>query len=205
MGNVGEKIKRAYKKVGVHYTVLGTNPLVSGEYLMFEPNSQVTKPFIREYFLEASFQYDTEADAGCAVKFDDGRAFILMNKTPSILKNTTIYHDVVLYKCNVSGELQRPSGETVYNAAYEPTQVFETLDSGVYATLADNMGEAEIEQFQWPGQVETTSKFLHIPSCYGVQPLDRYVVGSGEYYKVEQVERRRFDQVDVAWCVEDTR
>ena len=67
------------------------------------------------------------------------------------------------------------------------------------------MAYSDIEQYEPPGQVVTYSKLLFISKNYGAKPLDRYKCSSGEYYKVEEVESNRFDNVDMCWLVEDTR
>ena len=91
---LGDDIKAAYTDVGAAYSASRLGPTTSGEvetgYLDFELNRQVTKPFIREYFIEASLPYDSETVVGDVIEFTaDGRLFLLMNKTPEMFENQT--------------------------------------------------------------------------------------------------------------------
>jgi hypothetical protein len=89
---LGADIKEVYTDVGAAYSATRIGPGVSGEletgYLDFELNRQVTKPFIREYFIEASLPYDTVSAVGDVIEFTaDGRKFLLMNLTPDLFEN----------------------------------------------------------------------------------------------------------------------
>ena len=106
-----DSVKRTIESVGTALTILRDGGDVTGEYCDVEPNSQVTKPFVREFFLEASLVFDTEVVPGDVVQFDDGRKLLVMNSTPAQFRNEVITNEAVLYKCNVSGELWRSSGE----------------------------------------------------------------------------------------------
>ena len=62
---VAERIKAVVQKVGSAFTILGYDGSEgSTEYLDIRPNTQATKPFIREFFLEAALCYDTDAVSG---------------------------------------------------------------------------------------------------------------------------------------------
>jgi len=119
---IGPDIKEAIQEVGATFHVLRDGGNLSGEWLDISPNAQVTKPFIREYFQEAAFYYDTLAIPGDVIVLDEtSDPFVIMNLTPTLFENTTIENAGVLYKCNKSGELWRPSGETVSSGETDST------------------------------------------------------------------------------------
>jgi hypothetical protein len=202
--DVGEDIKAAYIEVGVSYEVLRDSIISSGEYLIYESNAQVTKPFIREYFLEASLPYDTSGEVGDVLRFRNGTCFLLMNKTPSEVEDVTIEYGAVLYKANVSGELRRPSGEVWNTQTYHKEPVFEVVKTDCYALLTESLFRYELSEEDF-GNLLVTKDEMYIPKRYGAQINDRYSPRSGEYYKISTVKTRGFPGVDIVILEEDTR
>jgi len=206
--SIGFDIADVFTEIGTQFNikVASVEADVTGGYLDFEMNRQVTKPFIREVFLECFFAYDTLVEAGDVIEFQDGtgRRFMVMNKTQENFENEAILYEGVLYKCNVSGELSRPSGE-VFDSNYRQTTAWESIRTEAFALLSDRLFGTDLEQDEPVGQFNIESQLLYLPHSYGVQQLDRYSPRSGEYYKVETIATRRFDQVDVCYLAEDTR
>lgn len=201
---VAEDIKKAYIEVGVKYNVFRENLIGSGEYLFYEENRQVTKPFIRESFLEASIPYDTSGESGDILKFDDGRNYILMSKTPSLIENEIIEFGVTLYKANVSGELSRPSGEAWDSQTYHKVPVFEIMKTNCFSLLTESLFRYEMVEKEI-GNLLVSKDELYVPKYYGIQINDRYSPRSGEFYKVSTIKTRGFVGVDVVEVEEDTR
>lgn len=203
--DIGEDIKKAYIEVGTSYDVLRNNSLVgSGEFLTYDLNAQVTKPFIREYFLEASLPYDTSGEAGDVLLFRGGDCFLLMNKTAFELENLPLEYSCVLYKANVSGEIRRPSGEAWNTQTYHKEQVYDVVRTSCYALLTESLFRYELSEQDF-GQLTISKDELYIPKCYGIKVHDRYSPVSGEYYKVSTVKTKGFPGVDVVSLEEDTR
>ena len=203
-------IKNGLRKAGISITILRDSGDVTGEYANVEPNQQVTKPFIKEFFLEALMSYDTVAIPGDVIEFDtSGDRYLLMNKIPSFVKNAVILNDGVLYKCNISGELFRPSGEDAWDSEYRKRTQWETVsgDTGLtcHALQTEPLHGIEIESDNELGQIGIENHELYVSSSFGIRQLDRFQPGSGEYYKVSSVKKRRFPGVDVALLEEDTR
>lgn len=203
-------IKTALEKAGVGYTIIRGTGNISGEYLDQETNDQVTKPFIREFFIETLFSYDTEIVPGDVVNFDEtGDDFLVMNKTPSLVKDEVILYDGVLYKCNVSGELYRPSGEAVWGSNYRKETSWELVsgETGTtcYGLQTEPLHGIEVEIDDQLGQIGLENHELYISSSFNVKPLFRYQTVSGEYYRVSSVKERRYPGVDVILLEEDTR
>jgi hypothetical protein len=207
---LGDDIKAAYIDVGTRYSACRRGPGLSGEletgYLDFTLNRQVTKPFIREYFIEAALPYDTEVIVGDVLEFTaDGRKFLVMNLTPEMFENQSYEYQGVLYKCNVeSGKLERSSGES-WDSNYRKVPNWVEIDDNVPALQAESLYGHSLEADIELGQLGLEKFELYIPSTYGIQVKDRWTPVSGEWYMVTTVKARRFDGVDVAELREDRR
>jgi hypothetical protein len=197
-------IKLVLEEIGTSFVVKRDSGDVAGGYLDYEMNRQVTKPFIREFFLEATFQHDSAATNGDVVEFSDGRRFLVMNDSPENFENELISREVVLYMCNVSGELLRESGE-LWDVNYRSGVSWQSIRSNCYASLTSRLFGTDLQQDEELAQIGIESQVLYLPSSLGARSLDRYQPASGEYYKVEQVIHRYFPSVDVCYLAEDTR
>lgn len=203
--SVGIDIKDVLAEIGTSFSILRPNSgEYAAEYLDYESNSQVTKPFIREHFLEAILPYDTNVIAGDIIRFSDDREFIVMNSSPENLFDESIGKEAVLYKCNVSGEILRASGE-VRDSNYRVHTVWISVKDVAYGLLTPKMFGTDLLQDELAGQIDIQGLILYVPSNYEIKMLDRYRPSSGEFYKVEVIEKRQFESVDVCHLVEDTR
>ena len=204
---LGEDIRLTLDDVGYDFTILRDSGNVVGEHLITKSNSQTTKPFIREFFLDAMFEDLTQVNAGDIVQIDVTKlVYLVVNKTPYVFENEIIKWDGVLYKCNVSGELFRPSGENSYDSqTYQVSPVWETIKANCYALQTESLFGNDLEENQALGQFGIKAHELFLPGTVDIQVLDRYQPVSGEYYKVETLAKRRFNNVVVATLSEDTR
>lgn len=205
---IAADLKEVFEEVGISYKILRDSGDVSGEFLDFEPNEQITKPFIREYFLEVSLASDTEAIGGDVVEFlpsgETGDKYLLMNKTADIFENEIIKYDGVLYKVNVSGEILRSSGE-VWDDNYRKGYGFKVVKTTAYGLQVEPLFGGELEDNTDLALIGLEKHELYVPSSYGIQELDQYISNSGEYYRVESIKARRYKGVDVIILGEDTR
>lgn len=207
---IGPDLKEAIEEIGTAVDIFqngDSSSLVSGEYIIFKANTQATKPFIREFFLEAEISYDSESKAGDVLNFSTtGNKYIIMNSTPVLFENEVIKNDIVLYKCNVSGEILRISGESSWNrTTMRKSPSWQSIKANAYALQTEGIyGNADLPEAPL-GAIPKIRYELYIPQAYGIRELDRYQTASGEYYRVEAVFHRRFDKVDVAVLQEDTR
>lgn len=203
--SIGSKLKsKVYEKLGTAFTIIRDSGDVTGEYLVYEINRQVTKPFIREFFLEAELAYDTAAVIGDVLQLDDGRVFLVMNKTADHFKNAPINQGCVFYKCNVSGEILRPSGE-VWDSQYRKKQQWETIKENCYALETESLFGHDLDTDEELGMLGLKKDELYIPSSVNIRVGDRHQPASGEYYRVEVIKKRRFSGVDVCELGEDHR
>jgi hypothetical protein len=204
--SIGPDIKEAIWDVGVFYDILLPVTLPDQEKLVYKGNAQATKPFIREFFLEATLSYDTLVIPGAVIKISTSAVpYIIMNKTPSLFEDAVIENKVVLYKCNVSGELARISGEVGWNPSYKKTPVFEVIRASAYALQTEILAGSGIRTEQEIGAISTDRQDLYVPTYYDIKELDRYTPVSGENYMVKAVKKRLYDNVDVCELVPDRR
>ena len=204
---LGFDIAEALSDVGYNFTVFRDSGNISGEYLITKANAQITKPFIREFFLEGMFEYETNVVAGDVVRIDEtGICYLVVNKTPYVFENEIIKYDAILYKCNVSGELFRPSGEGYHDPqTYRISTVWNTIKQNCYALQTESLFGNNLDTDEELGELGIKNHELYVPLSIGIQSLDRYQPVSGEYYKVETVLKRRFNNVVVATLSEDMR
>lgn len=203
---IGIDVKEVFEEVGTKYTILHEgNANNSGEYLVYELNRQVTKPFVREYFLEAEIPYDTDVVVGDCVIFDDERRFLVMNKTPEQFENEVVLYSSVLYRTNIDARILRASGEQDWDANYRMIDNWETVVDSVDVLITESLYGHDIETDVELGQFGLENHEMYVPAWIGVLALDRIEWTSGEFYKVQVVKRRRYDGVDVVELAEDTR
>jgi hypothetical protein len=78
-------------------------------------------------------------------------------------------------------------------------------DSPIYGLMSDRLFGSALETSARVGQDQLWRIDLYLPKWYDIQPLDRLIVSSTEYYKVETIESYNFPGSIVALLVEDTR
>ena len=201
--SLGTDLKETYEEIGIKVIVDGSGE----EYIDYAPNAQVTKPFIREFFIEGSIPYDTTQVVGSIVRFDIfNKDYMVMNLTPESLENEVYEYSGVYYMCNVSGEILRPSGEAVWNDEdYRKDTVFELITGEAYGLQTEPLSGTDLDAQSELGNLMIQNEELYIPSKYGIRVLDRYQPVSGEYYIVKTVLDRRFSGIDVCELGEDNR
>lgn len=205
MSEIGIDIKEVFEEVGNYYTIIheGIENL-SGEYLVYELNRQVTKPFVREYFLEAEMAYDTQALVGDILLFDDGRKFLVMNVSPEMFENVDILYSSVLYRANVDANIWRSSGED-WDANYLKSSQWTPVVLDTPILITESLYGHDLETDEELAQFGLEKHEAYAPSYLGIEPLDRIEWASGEFYKVEVIKTRRYDGMDVLELAEDTR
>jgi len=199
---LGADIKEVIDDVGVPITILRDAGNITGEHVKTKLNAQVTKPFIREFFGEAWLAYDTQAIAGDYIQVSDGRIFIIMNKTPKLFEGCVIRYNAVIYKCNVVGTIRRPSTSYV---SYSTTTSWNTIKSNVNALITESLFGNELDQDDELGALGLSSNDMYIPNSLGVKVLDRFKISSNEYYQIETIKARRFENIDLVGLGEDNR
>ena len=204
----GTSVKRHIQRVGVVVSMVdpAQRDGVSGEYVIIEPNSQITKPFIRGFFKEATFAHDTVIGSGDVVKIDLlNQDFLVMNNDVEGLGNSALESLGVLHRCNVSGEILRASGEETRDNQYRLSPQFQVIASGCFALQTEPLFGGGLEEEEQLGYLGIEKHELYIPSRYGLDLNDRWQPTSGEYYKVVNIRGRRYDGVDVVELEEDNR
>jgi len=173
------------------------------EYLTYTPNSQVTKPFIREHFLEVAFESETQVVAGDIITFvasDD--SYLVMNNSPDFFEDEVIRYLAVLYKTNVLVDMLRPQNTTVnYHTSHSFVSRHTAQKALIYAPLFGNVGDiTDI------GMYSQEKNELYIPNAYGLRMGDRIVLQeTDEVFAVTACIPRRYPNICFAMLSEDTR
>lgn len=199
-------ISDVLKEVGVSFTIERVGIPISDiiEYLTYVPNSQVTKPFVREFFLECVFVADTQVVIGDIITFViTNNSYLVMNLTPDLFENEVIRNLAVLYKTNALIDIYHPQFSTV---GYDTTFNFQLLYSEQKALIAESLF-GNIDAFdEHLGSYNLKKSQLYLPQGYNLEEQDRIIVHNTlETYQVETVIKRRFPNVIVADLGEDTR
>ena len=205
---LGPDIKEVYTELGSDISIINRIPIITNQKVIYEINAQGTKPFIREHHLDCTFPYDTSVETGDIIMMTStGRYYMIMNKTPELFENNVVEYSGVLYYCNIplTAHIVRPievrDAET-YNMISGWTVV---EDSPIYGLMSDRLFGSALEDSGRVGQNQLWRIDLYLPKWYDIQPLDRLIVSSTEYYKVETTESYNFPGSIVALLVEDTR
>ncbi len=208
MASVGSKLVKVFKKVGVPFEKVVDGGNQSGEYLVYEPN-RGTGSFLREFFVDASLPYNTPIRAGdIVIVSPDSFPYLVTNKVSEAFRGEVVETPVTLYKCNVSGELWRSSGE-VRDAQYHTVPNWVRTKSNAYGLLSEYRSNNTLIEDSPIGQIAEGEQILMLPDSYQPKPLDRYVVFSGEnsaeYYKIGVVRKRILGGLVVCQITEDTK
>jgi hypothetical protein len=203
---IGPDIKEAIGEVGVAFTILRDSGDITGEFLQYKPNAQVTKPFIREFFLEAMACYDTVIVSGDTIEFNaTGDRFLVMNSTPKMFENAAISFDTVLYKTNVVVDIYRPDDSGVRDNQYHKDTVWNLVKADVNVLMTSPLFGISLETDLEIGLIGLKLMELYIPDSVGLQVLDRLVISPDEYFRVEAIKSRRYAAVSVCDVGEDDR
>jgi len=205
--SLGDDLKEVFSDVGTAFTILRDAGNISGEYLIYEINRQVTKPFVREFFYESEFAYDTEAVPGDVIEFDaDSRRFLIANLTDSHFEDGPIEKEGVLYKCNISsGRLWRASGEDWDDTSYRKIEDFQIIHDNVNALMTEGLYGHELEEDEEIGQITREGHEVYLSGDLLPQALDIWEPTSGEFYEVRTIKTRRYENIKVLEVSEQTR
>jgi hypothetical protein len=206
---IGPDIKEAIVEVGLAYTIIRDSGNVAGNYLTAKPNEQVTKPFIREFFLEAQITYDSPMIAGDIIEFDTtGDRYVVMHFTPTLFENVIIRYESVLYKTNVKVSILRP-GERRNPNTYVMETYWDIIKQDIDLLLTTPLFGQDLETAEELGLLGIETHEIWCPSSYGIQHLDRIRItsgiGAGNYWRAEAVRKYRFEACDVVKVGEDVR
>ena len=202
---IGSDIKEVLQDVGVAITILRDSGNVTGEFAFTKSNAQVTKPFIREFFLEGQVAYDTQLVVGDIIQMNtSGKVFMVMNLTPDLLENTIFRHQVVFYMCNLLVDVLRPSDDD-FDQRYRSARSWSFIARQKYCLITTPLYGHELSSDDEIGKLGIEVHEMYVPSSLGIKALDRIQISSLQYYKVEAVKPRRFEAVDVLELREDNR
>lgn len=204
---LGPDIKEVYDELGAEITIVNRDTVVT-EKILYEMNSQATKPFIREHHLDCTFHYQTNLSTGDIIQVTETeRYYMVMNKTPELFENSVVEYTGIMYLCNipVNAHIMRPI-EIRDAESYDMISGWSVVrDAPVYGVLSDRVFGSALDAGVTVGQAQLWRIDLYLPKWYNIQPLDRLVISEEEYYKIEQIESYNYPGCVVAMLTEDTR
>ncbi len=204
---IGPDIREAIIEVGSAITILRSAGNVTGEYLKYKLNAQVTKPFIQEFFLEADIPYDTGIVVGDVVQINvTTTRYLVMNLIAEMFENEVIKYAGVFYKCNVLVDLKRPTEDDWDDTqTYHRQTTWTTYGGAINALITTPLYGHDLVTDEELGMLGLERHEMYIATSEGVEQLDRVRLSAHEYYRVETVKKRRYSAVDVLEIGEDTR
>ncbi len=203
---LGPDIAEVYDELGSSVNIIGRNPAIS-EKIIYDINAQGTKPFVREHHLDCTFPYNTEAVVGDILYITSiARYYLVMNLTPELFEDSIVEYSGVIYLCNLplTAHIVRPV--EVRDPEYDIVSGWQVVvDSPIYGLVSDRVFGSEIEGNTQEGQSQNWRIDLYLPKTYEIKPLDRLIISSTEFYKIETIEAYNYPGVNVALLVEDNR
>ncbi len=206
MAGIGVDISEVITELGVEVEIL-RSPTNITEKIIYDMNSQATKPFIREFHRDGSFGYLTNIVTGDVLFIPaTGEHLLVMNKTPDMFENEIVEYASVLYKCNFGpgAKISSPSG-VVRDENYQLVEGWVDKVPVAFGIIADKLQGSNIDQEEPVGQIQIWAIEAFVPASYDVKPLDRLYISPTEYYKIEKVEKYRYPNILVLDLAEDTR
>jgi len=207
MTTMGEDIKGCVlQEAGIAFTILRDSGDVTGEYTLLAGNAQVTKPFIREFFLEGVVAYDSVLVSGDVLQINQtGTKYLVANVTPDMLLNSIFQNSIVLYKSNLTVDVLRPSEGDYSTQTYHRETHWSYIARSQPVLITTPLYGHDLVTDEEIALLSIETHEMYIPTSVGVQVLDRIRVSSTEYYRVESVKPRRYEGLDVVELGEDQR
>jgi hypothetical protein len=121
---------------------------------------------------------------------------------PEFFEGDPVETGASLFRVNVTGSIQREG--TTRDGQYRLIDGFSDVYSGIPGTLMDDMARSFTSEERM-FSIQELRKGVIIQSGYNVKTGDRFAVSASEYYRVEVIERNRFEGLIVCYLAEDTR
>ena len=205
--SLGDDVKAAYVDTGTGYVITRSGERKSSpEFCSYDVPEQVVRPFPREFLLEASLPFDTIANEGDIIKFNDGRHFLILSKIGVQFADDVYEYTAQIVKCNItSGRILRSTSET-WNYQYHKVPVWSVIHEGVKAVFTESLVGNTLDDRAEAALLTTLNMDLYVSdSNYDIQVMDRFQPVSGESYRVDVIRKRVFPNVILAQLTEDTR
>jgi len=203
--SIGSDIEDVLEELGSSIVILRDSGNIEGEFATIETMSQATKPLVISFFKNCTLSYATSVVQGDIINFETtDDKYLVTTLNAEEFENSIITKEGILYLCNVSGELLRPSGEIWNTHTYHKEQAFEVIKSNCYALLVNPEFRNKLVEEE-SVMVSMEEDEIYLPSSVGISINDRYEATSGEYYKIMVVNSYRYMGVDVCSIGKDTR
>lgn len=175
ISSLGDDIGSIFEDVGLAYTIIRDAGNISGEFLDYEDNRQVTKPFFIEHQLTVFLKYNSQLVCGDLLQFNtDTRRFFVMHLSEGVFENEIISKDGVLFKVNAKVDILRPSHT---GTAWAPTSAWTTVLSDKDAVIDFQASSVRVDEGLDPVQdVLRRTNIVYVPKSYDLRVGDRFQV-----------------------------
>jgi hypothetical protein len=207
MAGIGDDIKAVTQELGASFRIKRGGVVIGTEKLNFVATKQGSKPFNLEHLANAQLYYDTMAVQGDVLQIiATGESFFLMLKNSEIFEDAVIASDCMLYKTGDVATFSRVTAQSRNMQTYEPIEIFVPYAAGVEVLVYDKLYGSVINEASSIGNLSIRINEMMVSSSIGVKTNDRVALSATEYYKVEQIETRRFSgAIWVCSLTEDSR
>lgn len=203
MPGIGTDIACVINELGTTATILRTVNIT--EKIMYEVNAQSTNSFMKDYYLDASFKWDTKIVPGDVLQFK-GASYLVASKVPEDFEGNVVEYIATILKCNLPSTAKIVSwSQTQDTTTYEITSGWSVKCSTAYGLVYKDARGTLTEELSPTGRTTTFKLLCIVPASYNVKALDRVVVSSTEYYMVQDVEKYEYPGLHVLTLIEDTR
>jgi hypothetical protein len=195
--SLGDDIKSVIEETGVAFDLYRSGVRIAqNQKAWIKGNSQVTKPFIREFFLEGTLASDLSVASGDIMSLlVPGIKYMIMHVTKDLFENEAYRQSVVFYKANVQVTFLRPDQDRD-PVSYVLAPHWTILGQNVDVVLTSPLYGAELNEESPVGPISSEVHEMYVPSSYNILPMDLARIGS-EFLRVSTVKKRRYEGVDV--------
>lgn len=206
---IGQDIAEVIGELGMSIEILEREDgIVLKEKIDYESNTQLTKPFTAEHYLQASFTYKSQVLPGDLIRFVNANLYYrVMNVFDESFEDSVIYKQCIIYKCNAFVTVWRPD-EYRDKVSYDQKQIWKLrYGPDIRCLLTDKLYGSRLDtETQDIIQMDLRGRVLYFPAKWEVMVKDRVTFTHEKVpYMVTNIENNTFPGMSVVYLEEDTR
>ena len=181
-------------------------PAIPNEKIDYESNSQMTKPFTAEHFLNTTFVFNSAVEPGDLVVIKATQIpYRVMNVFSEIFEDEIIHKQCILYKCNeLVSIFSQEETENPVTLETEARWARHTKD--LTTLIADKLYASRIDDYTVRfTEIEIKGRIMYVPKHIRVFSKDRVLTKDGTRYGVTITEDHTFPGMNLVYLEEDTR
>lgn len=203
---IGVDIAEVINELGTSITFPERDPAIPNEKIDYESNSQMTKPFTAEHFLNSTFVYNSAVEPGDLVKILATQIpYRVMNVFNEVFEDAITHKQCILYKCNeVVSIFSQEEVRNPVDYSIDAQWVRHTHD--LVTLIADKLYSSRLDDYTVRFiEIEIKGRVMYVPNHVRVLPKDRVLSKDGTKYAVTITEDHTFPGMNLVYLEEDTR